>query len=361
VSDTEAIAAEPRSPGHEPSAESTDERIDHAAGPAVYRRHQLRTVGAFAVFAVVLGVTVSGRVQLGLLGDWVTLSIIGVGFYAVFGLGGQFAFSQAAFYGLGAYTSAWATGGHIEGSELVGGRNFLVGSTTAVVVAVAVAVVFSLVVRRTDQFYFAITTLALSQIAAVVFANWEGFSDGGEVSRVQPAALGGFEFDTGARRYWLLLAGLLLVLVLTALVERSPLRRDAIAVRDNPLTAATAGTPLLATRITMMAFGSAVAAFAGSLYAHTHGALTLDSFGIELGIDVFLIVLLGGLYSMWGAVIGAAFVVWVPHELQFVGEHEGLVYGALLVIVMVAVPRGLLGVAESAIGVLAKRLRKAPR
>src|SRR5690606_16615276 len=118
----------------------------------------------------------------GLLNSWLVLSIAGLGFYLVFGVAGQFAFSQGAFFGLGAYASVWA-------SE---GRSFGWGMAGAIVLSAVVAALFGLLVLRSDQLYFAIATLALGHLALVVFRELESFTaPGGEIVGIpKPSVLG---------------------------------------------------------------------------------------------------------------------------------------------------------------------------
>lgn len=302
--------------------------------PPAYRRHQV--LGAFGVAAVALGFSLlqGDALTLGIMSQWATYALAGIGFYIVFGLSGQFAFSQAAFMGLGAYTTAWA-------SDRVG---FVGGFVLAIVVSTVVALAFSWIVRRTEAFYFAIATLALSSIFLVVFREWEGFTaSGGEVGGIPRPDLFGWEINDDRGIFVLTLAVLTVGLILTALIERSPLRRAAIALRDKPEVAASAGLPTTWTRYAFFAIGSAFAAAAGALTAHRIGFINPDTFSLQLGIDLFLVLLLGGIGSMWGAVIGALFVVWAPEKLRFVGAHQSLIYGLLLVLVVLLLPRGLVG------------------
>jgi branched-chain amino acid transport system permease protein len=305
--------------------------------PPIYRRRQLAGVAGAAAVVTALSLLVDSAFGYGLLHSWLAFSILGLGFYLVFGVSGQFAFSQGAFFGLGAYTSVWA-------SE---GRSFAWGLVAAIAVTAVVALVFALVVVRSDHFYFAIATLAFSHIALVVFREFEAFTaPGGEIVGIPKPDLFGHSFDTG-RSLALFLGGFLVLALLgVALVERSPLRREAIAFRDNREVAATLGVPVLRLRLGMYVLGSTYAGVAGCLFAHRSGFISPESFALQLGIDIFLIVLLGGVGSMWGPALGAAFVVWAPEQLRFVDEYRSLIYGALLVVVIVAFPKGLVGVVE---------------
>jgi branched-chain amino acid transport system permease protein len=305
-------------------------------------------VAAAAVAIGVLCLVVDSAFGYGLLHSWLVFSILGLGFYLVFGVSGQFAFSQGAFFGLGAYASVWAADG----------RSFAWGLAAAIALTALVALAFALIVVRSDHFYFAIATLAFSFIALVVFRELEAFTaPGGEIVGIAKPDLFGRTFDTGRSLGLFLGAFLALALLLTALVERSPLRREAIAFRDNRQVAATVGVPVLRLRLGMFVLGSTYAGVAGCLFAHKSGFISPESFALELGIDIFLIVLLGGVGSMWGPALGAAFVVWAPEQLRFVGEYRALIYGALLVVVIVAFPKGLVGLVELA-WERARRLRR---
>jgi branched-chain amino acid transport system permease protein len=319
-----------------------------AARPPVYRQRQILGVAAAAAVIGALCLVVDSAFGYGLLHSWLVFSILGLGFYLVFGVSGQFAFSQGAFFGLGAYASVWASDG----------RSFAWGLAAAVVVTAVVALAFALVVVRSDHFYFAIATLAFSYIALVVFREFEAFTaPGGEIVGIAKPDMFGHTFDTGRSLGLFLGAFLALALLLTALIERSPLRREAIAFRDNRQVAATVGVPVLRLRLGMFVLGSTYAGVAGCLFAHKAGFISPESFSLELGIDIFLIVLLGGIGSMWGPALGAAFVVWAPEQLRFVGEYRGLIYGGLLVVVIVLFPKGLVGLVELA-GERVRRVRR---
>ncbi len=117
--------------------------------------------------------------------------------------------------------------------------------------------------------------------------------------------------------------------------------------------AATLGIPTLRVRIVMFVLGSAIAAFAGSLFVHGRGFAQPDEFGVELGLGVFVMLIVGGLDSLWGPVLGAAFYVWVPYVLNEldislfgnpIREYNQIIYGAVLLLVMIYAPEGLIGI-----------------
>lgn len=306
--------------------------------PPVYRRHQYGGLAVVAAISLGLLLFVESKYSYGLIQQWAIFSIVGLGFYVVFGLGGQFAFSQGAFFGLGAYSSAWAT------------RNlsFLWGMGAAILIGAIVAAIFAVIVFRADQFYFAIGTMAFSFIAVVVFREFTAFSRAsGEVVGIRKPEIANIKFNTDFKLGLLVVIFLLIAMAATILIERSPLRREAIALNHHEQVASTLGVPTGKLRIQMFVLGSTIAAVGGSLQAHRIGSLNTDQFSVSLSIDIFLILLLGGLGSIYGPLLGAAFVVWAPEQMRFIATYRGIIYGGVLIIVMILFPKGLVGIFEA--------------
>ena len=160
--------------------------------------------------------------------------------------------------------------------------------------------------------------------------------------------------------FWLFLGCLALVLLLGAMIERSPLRREAIAGRDNLLVARLAGVPAGRHQLGLFVLGSAMGGFSGALIGHWTGVVSVDSFGIDLAIGIFLMLFLGGAGSMWGPVLGGAFYVAIPQILSGIQKYDTIVYGGLLLVVVFALPDGLVGVAQKLAGMVRRRMRRRP-
>ncbi|HEX7095503.1 MAG TPA: branched-chain amino acid ABC transporter ATP-binding protein/permease [Acidimicrobiales bacterium] len=297
-----------------------------------------------------------GRAQENLFNDWMLYSIVVVGFYFVFGVSGQFAFSQAAIFGLGAYVSNWATDDP--------SHPLILGPLAAVLICGIVAFFFSLIMQRTAHFYFAVGTLALTEIILLFLkrATWFTKGAGGEALGVRPLSVFGYELDTYFKIFVLLLVVLALTIAFGYLLERSPVKREAVANRDRETVSKTLGLPSLRIRATMFILGSCVAGLAGSLWGHRSGTLSTEAFSVQLGLGIFLMLILGGISSMWGGVLGAWFYVYVQDYLRrmdtelfghSLGEFWGIIYGGLLIVVMISVPDGIIGVGQ--------RLRRALR
>lgn len=268
--------------------------------------------------------------------EWMWLSVVVTGFYLVFGVAGRFAFSTASFVGLGAYASHYATSS---------GNNWLVGLAVALVAAAVLGFVFAFLVRNAHHFYFAVATLGLAELLLLVFRRWDVLTGrpGGEIRGVQDAAVFGFDFDSRYRHFYLWLVLLAAVLVVTALIERSPLRRHAIASRDKSTVSETLGIDVHWPGIVLFTLGCVIASAAGSVFVHTRGLGTTETFGLELGIGIFVALILGGLNSMFGAIIGAWFYIYVPTYIERWEEWTQVIWGLGLITVMVLFPDGLVG------------------
>jgi ABC-type branched-subunit amino acid transport system ATPase component/ABC-type branched-subunit amino acid transport system permease subunit len=321
-----------------------------------------------ALFLLVVGMTRQlgsfGAGDSDLINRWLFYSVLVIGFYFVFGISGQFAFSQAAFAAVGGYTSAWATR-----TEVFGTGTFWIGILAGVLVACILAATFSFFMRRASEFYLAIATLGLSEIILEVLRRWTDFTgaEGDVTAGIKPIDYWfGHEVSqlNQYAQFWVWFVAFAVVMIVAIWIARSPVQREAIAMRDQPQVAATLGVPTLKRRITMFVLGSGLAAAAGALFVSTKGFANPEDFNITLGLGIFVILILGGIDSRWGAVVGAAFYVFVPQWLQggifgisgldftvkvFGQEHRfgdfrDIFFGSLLVITMIAFPEGLVGI-----------------
>jgi ABC-type branched-subunit amino acid transport system ATPase component/ABC-type branched-subunit amino acid transport system permease subunit len=312
-----------------------------------------------------------GNDQTFLFNLWLVYTVMVVGFYFVFGLSGQFAFSQAAFAMVGGYTSAWATRQ---------GMDFILAVVVGMAVAAVIAFVFAWVARRANLFFLAIATLALSEIINQVITQWNQFTgvDGAELHDVKPIELFGWTATSGAdsvatnqrHLFWVYLGALALAMVIGLWLARAPVKREAIALRDQPTVASSLGVPTLRLRLTMFVLGSVIGAFAGALSVHGNGYAQPTDYTVELGLGIFVMLIVGGIDSLWGPVLGAAFYVWLPHLLQRldlevfghqIREYNQIIYGAALLLTMIFMPEGLVGIGRRIKARLQRRTSPARR
>ena len=305
--------------------------------PGIYRRRDYASIAVFVIGVIaVRALFVSGLSGQDSYNLWLVYAIAALGFYLVFGIAGRFAFSQTFMMALGAYLSAWLAGSVPVWQAMI----------YSLLISAVVALVLAIMLIRTNEFYFGIATLAIAGIGTLIFQNWTGFAGpSGLRYDIPPIEVGGFAAGTETDFFWIVLGCVVLGLLIVSLIERSPLRREALAARDLPMVARTLGIPVAWIGVVMYMLGSLFAVGAGSLYAHWQGVISPDTFGIDLSIGIFLMAILGGLGSMWGVIIGAAFYVFVPQYLQSFSQYQNILYGGLLVVILILLPEGLVGVA----------------
>jgi branched-chain amino acid transport system permease protein len=259
---------------------------------------------------------------------------VGIGFNIVVGNLGLLAFSNVAYFGLGAYTSGvlmvqlglpwWLT---VIPAGLVGGLAGLTASIPAL--------------RGVRLFYLAIMTLAFGELMRWTYIRWEALTGGSMGMAVPTTSLLGWSLDTDRRKFYVFLALAVLVVAATDRLLRSRFGRAFMAIKDNETAAAAMGIPTDRYIVLAFAWGGAVVGVGGAMFAVSVGHLSPVSFDLTELIRQFAIIMVGGLGSLAGAVIGAVIITAAPQVfISFPGFDE-LVFGLLIVLVILFLPRGL--------------------
>jgi branched-chain amino acid transport system permease protein len=279
----------------------------------------------------------SNDYQFTVVGLMLVYAIAGLGFYLILGLSGQFAFSHGATMGIGGYCAAYAAREH----------GFWVSLVFAVVVCAVISAAFKLLLWRASDFYFGIATLGLASVTIVVFRSWEAFTGlaSNAFMLTVPTVLG-WQVDSPEDYYWFFIPFFIVGVLAIFWLRTTALYRESIAVRDKPLTSAGLGVRNTRNQLVIYVIGSAYAGVAGALYAQSQGFISSNSFDLNLGINLFVVVIVGGMHSMWGPLVGAAFVVVFPEVIRSAAMHRPLILALVLVLVIMLLPEGLMGVAE---------------
>ena len=262
------------------------------------------------------------------------------------GYTGLVSLGQAAFMGLGAYTVA------IMQSRL--GTPFLLNILAGGVVAMAGGIVVGIPSLRVKGLYLAIVTIAASFIAHFLFANF-GFTGGTGGISIPPASFFGLPLDTSFRLYWVILPVTILMLLGGANLLRTRIGRAFIAIRDRDISAEVLGIPQLRYKLLSFVLSSFYAGVAGGLWAYFFRVVTPESFPLVMSIFFLAAVIVGGMGTILGGVLGALFMTMVPELLKLVvdmlpGGQEMTVYlspirtivfGLLIVGFLVFEPHGL--------------------
>jgi branched-chain amino acid transport system permease protein len=262
------------------------------------------------------------------------------------GYTGLVSLGQAAFMGLGAYTVAVLQSRY--GTPMI--FNLLAGGVVAMLGGILVGIPS----LRVKGLYLAIATIAASFVSHYLFANLQ-LTGGTRGISLPPATFAGIELDTSFRLYWVIVPVTILMLLGCANLFRTRIGRAFIAMRDRDISAAVLGIPLL--RYKLLAFGvsSFYAGIAGGLWAYFFRVVTPESFPLQMSIFFLAAIIVGGMGTVLGGIVGAAFMTMVPEMLKlvfgwlpggsdltvFLSPVRTVVFGALIVGFLVFEPLGL--------------------
>ena len=271
------------------------------------------------------------------------------GLNIMMGFTGLLSLGHAAFVGVGAYTVALA--------QIHLGLPFWIAIPLAGVSAALIGVFFGLPSLRIRGLYLVIATLAAQFILNFVFVHWQSVTNGDVGLTVQPATVFGFPLNNETRVYYLILAAVVFMTWFGANVIRSRVGRAFIAIRERDLTAQVLGIEMVRYKLIAFALGSFYAGIAGGLLAYFNQFVNPEQFGLLLSVFFLSAVIVGGMGSTLGAVLGAAFMTVVPEILRegalLGGGAIGLdlstiltplretVFGLLMVTFLILEPRGL--------------------
>jgi branched-chain amino acid transport system permease protein len=230
--------------------------------------------------------------------------LCGLSLMVLAGYTGLVSLGHAAFLGIGAYAHVFVT------QDLA--LPWVAGVIVATVVTAAVGVVVGVPALRMTGVYLTIATLAFALIIQEVFARWDRVTGGLKGKAVDKPAIFGVSFATDQAFYFLSLAVIIGALWLTANLLRTPTGRAWVAIRDSEIAAQSMGVSLAAYKTLAFAYSAALMGVAGALFAHKIGFLAPDIFSVLLSIQFLLMVVVGGLGSLHGAIYGAVFVALLP-------------------------------------------------
>ncbi len=274
---------------------------------------------------------------LTLAGLYVTLALslnVTVGYAGLLNLG------HAAFYAVGAYTYALLASDqhHLHVSP------WLLFPLAGAVAALA-GFLLGLPVLRLRGDYLAIVTLGFGEIVRITLNNLAWLTNGPNgIINVDHPTLAGFAFGVGVRPYYYLVwavAGLTIVAM--GRLERSRIGRAWMAIREDEMAASAQGINVTALKLQAFATGAALAGVCGALYASKQGHVAPDSFGFMESVTMLAMVVLGGLGTVAGPVLGAVTLAVLPYLLLGLESYRMLLFGAALVVMMLFRPQGLLG------------------
>ncbi|PLX79762.1 MAG: branched-chain amino acid ABC transporter permease [Desulfuromonas sp.] len=260
--------------------------------------------------------------------------VVVLGLNLFIGYAGQISLGHAAFYGLGAYGSAIAT-------VNFGINPWLAMLLVAFLVAL-VALVIGIPVLRLAGHYLAMATLGLNFVLHTILLQWDEVTGGPSGFYGIPyLAIGDFEFYDEFRLHYLLWGFALLSLLLCLNLVRSGVGRGLAALAGDETAAAALGVNTRNAKIKVFVLSAVLASLAGSLFAHTYSFVSPDSFNIFVSTDMVIMVVIGGMGSIWGSLLGAALITMLPEWMDLFETYKDFVHGGILVLVLMFLPQGL--------------------
>ncbi len=261
-------------------------------------------------------------------------SLITIGLSLLMGYTGQISLGHAAFFGLGAYTSGvlstkfgvspWLA--LLAGIFVTGGIAFLIAAPAL----------------KLKGHYLAMATLAFGYIVFIVFNQASSLTGGpsgfGQIPRFR---LGNFLLRSDVHYYYLVWTLVIVVLWVSLNIIHSRVGRALRSIHEGELTANIMGVNTAKYKIQVFVLSAVYASLAGSLYAHFITFLNPTPFGFHFSIVLVAMVAVGGMASVWGAMIGAALLTILPEYLRAFHDYDILIYGSILLLIMMFLPKGL--------------------
>jgi branched-chain amino acid transport system permease protein len=285
--------------------------------------------------------------DLGFVGIYL---LLGLGLNIVVGYAGLLDLGYVAFFSVGAYTTAVLTGGQLNtykglAAPVLGAHlNFFLAIPIVVLVAALIGVAIGAPVLRLRGDYLAIVTLGFGEIARVIFGStWAKNLFGGSagMTHITDAAIGGYSFRSELHFYYLALGFCALAAFVSWRLQGSRIGRAWNAMREDEQVAEAMGISTIRYKLLAFAMGGAVGSLGGALFAVSVGSLTIASFTIFVSITALAIIILGGIGSIPGVVVGALILIGLPGVLTPLQDYQLLIYGAVLIAIMILRPQGL--------------------
>ena len=261
-------------------------------------------------------------------------ALVALGLNLLTGYAGQISLCHAAFFGVGAYATAILT--------QKAGFPYLLSILVGALFTAAVGAIVAVPAMRLRSLYLAIATLGFGVVLQKIIFEWRSLTNGGGGLALSPPVIAGYELGTTGLYY------LTLTLVMLGVwgawnLGHGRTGRALLMVKESEIAAGALGIPAARYKVIAFAISAFYAAVAGGLFAYLVRYIHPENFSVGLSIAFLSMVVIGGLGTIGGSMVGAAFYVIVPELLRGIKDAPGLVFGLLLVIVMVMMPQGLWG------------------
>ena len=280
-------------------------------------------------------------IHLGILGA--IYAILGIGLNLVVGFAGLLSVTHAAFFGIGAYATGIMTG--------IGDQGFAASLAVGVGIAGALSWLIGIVSAKLRGDYYALVSFGFNVIVYSVLLNWQTLTRGPlGIPGIPKPAIFGYAIRTNAQFLIFAVVTASLVYGIARFIAASSFGRALMAIREDEDALRVFGYDVAAYKLWVFVIGGVLAAVAGSLFASYISFIDPSTFTLNESVFLLALIILGGLGSVDGSVLGALFLIALPEALRFVGfppdiaaQTRQAAYGALLVLLMMYRPQGMIG------------------
>jgi branched-chain amino acid transport system permease protein len=261
-------------------------------------------------------------------------SLLAMGLTLLLGFAGQISLCQAAFFGIGAYTSGILT------TQL--GVDPWAAIPVAALVTGGTAIVLGIPALKLRGHYLAMATLGFGEIVNIILKEWISMTGGPSgLTGIPRLSLAGFSLNTETRFYFFIWPIVLGVLAFLLHLMRSRIGRALQALNRSEQAAEVMGIHVSRYKIKTFVLASVLSALAGSFYAHFITVISPESYSIIFSIMVLVMVIVGGMHSLWGSILGAFVMTILPEYLRAFEDWDIIIYGIVLLLILIFMPKGL--------------------
>lgn len=319
------------------SPATADAAAPARAGLGAHGRDWLAFAAVVAAFCA-LPVLGSGfSIYLGCI--VIYFAIAALGLQIMVGFAGQLSLGHAAFIGIGAYGTVLA--------EQRLGLSFVPASLIGTLAASLAGLLMAQMIRLSG-IYFKIATFGFGIIIHQMMTNWVWLTGGtAGLKGIRPIEIAGHTFSSRLDLYLLELGALVVVYALLLRLTHGRIGRAFRALGQNEAAARSIGIPTTAYRMVAITLGCAVAGFAGTFMPHVMRFVSPETFNWHESLVLLIMITVGGLASLPGAIIGAAVMIVLPEYMRDLAEYKMLAYGLLLIACLTVMPRGVAGVLDA--------------
>ncbi|RAK15047.1 amino acid/amide ABC transporter membrane protein 2 (HAAT family) [Anoxybacillus vitaminiphilus] len=274
-------------------------------------------------------------------------SLISIGLSLLLGYAGQISLGHAAFFGIGAYVSGVLTAKY-AGSPWI-------AMVIGIVFTWLVSYVIGMAILRLKGHFLALATMAINIIFFILILGLDEFT-GGASGLVGIPSLSLFQLNLGNPLYFYFFVWFIVfVIILFSMnIIRSNIGRLLRSIHDSEIATETLGVNVAKYKVIIFSLSAVYASLAGSLYAHFISFIAPPSFYITFSILLLVMVMVGGVHSIWGAVLGTAIIMFLNEWIRYIGQTyfhisgqvEIVVYGLIIILVMMFMPKGLVDILE---------------